>query len=421
MRFDGSGWGVRDTSGPSPDVLRRPDELHGAMTENETEHAPPRPALRRTTGDDKVIGGVAAGIARSLGIDPILVRVALVVLAIFGGSGLLLYLAGWLFIPVDGRTHSMGEHFFRNHGAIGIAAAVVLGVLVAGSMLAWGFWGDGPGFGGVVLLFLVVAAVVALSRRGDGTSGPSTSLPVPRAAPFALPGATSQAPTVALPTAQQPPAPKPPREKSVLGRLTIGVLLLLTETLIALDVVDVINVEAVMVVAVGLAVVATGLLVGTFVGRSRGLIALGVALVPVLTPLAAIPNDVRWNTGAGAGERAYRVTSQQDLQPTYELGVGQITLDLRKLDPSEPLQFDASVGIGELRVLLPQGVGVSATADVAVGTINMPGEKPLDGVDVTRTWESTAQTDFSARSLDLTLSTGLGQIDVIENTVEVVR
>ncbi|MCZ3388193.1 MAG: cell wall-active antibiotics response protein [Actinomycetia bacterium] len=244
---------------------------------------------------------------------------------------------------------------------------------------------------------------------------------MPRAAPFALPGATSQAPTVALPTAQQPPAPKPPREKSVLGRLTIGVLLLLTETLIALDVVDVINVEAVMVVAVGLAVVATGLLVGTFVGRSRGLIALGVALVPVLTPLAAIPNDVRWNTGAGAGERAYRVTSQQDLQPTYELGVGQITLDLRKLDPSEPLQFDASVGIGELRVLLPQGVGVSATADVAVGTINMPGEKPLDGVDVTRTWESTAQTDFSARSLDLTLSTGLGQIDVIENTVEVVR
>ena len=46
-----------------------------------------------------MLGGVAAGIARSLRIDPILVRVAFVVLTIFGGSGLLLYLAGWLFIP----------------------------------------------------------------------------------------------------------------------------------------------------------------------------------------------------------------------------------------------------------------------------------------------------------------------------------
>ncbi len=453
MRSDGSGCGFRGTSGPSPDALRRREELHGAMSENETAYAPPppgftpptpppptppRPALRRTSGDDKVIGGVAAGIARSLGIDPILVRVAFVVLAIFGGSGVLLYLAGWLFIPEDGRTDSMGERFFRNHGALGIAAAVVLGVLVAGPLLAWGLWGDGPGFGGVVLLFLVVAAVVALSRRGDGTSGASTSSPVPQGLPSALPEATSQAPTVALPLASPgepgsptlalptaptppPPIPKPPREKSVLGRLTIGVLLLLTGILIALDVADVINVDAVTVVAAALAVVATGLLVGTFVGRSRGLIALGVALVLVLIPLAALPNGVRWNTGAGAGERVYRVTAPEDLQTTYELGVGQITLDLRKLDPSVPLQIDASVGIGELKVLLPKGVDVTATANVAVGTINMPGERPLDGVDVTRTWESAAGTDFSAGSLELTLSTGLGQIDVIEDTVEVVR
>jgi len=443
VQLDRSGWRFRDTSGPPPDVLRRREELHGAMTENETGYAPPppgftppppptpappRPALRRTTSNEKVLGGVAAGIARSLGIDPILVRVAFVVLAIFGGSGLLLYLASWLFIPQDGRGDSMGERFFRDHNALAIAAAVVVGIFIVGPMLAWGLWGDGPGFGGVVLLFLVVAAVVALTRRGEGTSGTTGSVPAGQAAPTVALATTPPggpgSPTLALPTAPPPPppaVPKPPREKSVLGRLTIGVLLLVTGTLIALDVANIIDVNAVVVIAAALAVVATGLLVGAFVGRSRGLIALGIALVLVLIPLAAIPNDVRWNAGAGAGERVYRVTSLEDLQSTYELGVGQITLDLRKLDPSVPLRIDASVGIGELKVLLPKAVDVTATADVAVGTINMPGEKPLDGVDVTRTWESTAATGSSVGSLDLTLSTGLGQITVIEDTLEVVR
>jgi hypothetical protein len=172
----------------------------------------------------------------------------------------------------------------------------------------------------------------------------------------------------------------------------------------------------VVVIATALAIVATGLLVGAFVGRSRGLIALGVALVLLLIPLAAIPNDVRWNAGAGAGERVYRVTSPEDLQPTYELGVGQLTLDLRRLDPSEPLQIDASVGIGELRVLLPATGAVATSSNVAVGTIDIPGEKPPDGVDVSRTWERTAETDFAAGSLDLTLSTGLGQITLIDDS-----
>ncbi len=334
-------------------------------------------------------------------------------LAIFGGSGLLLYLAGWLFIPEDGRADSMGERFFRNNGALGIAAAVVIGVLLIGPMLAWGVWGDGPGFGGVVLLFLVVAAVVALTRRSDGTAAPLESIPAAQAAPSTLPANPPPPPPLAV--------PKPPREKSVLGRLTIGVLLLVTGSLIALDVADILDVTGVIVVATALAVVAVGLLVGAFVGRSRGLIALGVALVLVLIPMAAIPSDVSWNAGSGAGERVYRVTSPADLQPTYKLGVGQLTLDLRKLNPVEPLQIDASVGIGELRVLLPEDTTVSATSDVAVGTIDMPGERPIDGADVTRTWESTATTGLSAGSLDLTLSAGLGQITVIEDTLEVVR
>ena len=53
-------------------------------------------ALRRTTGQDKKLAGVAGGLARHLDVDPLLLRVALVVLVFFGGAGVIVYLACWL-------------------------------------------------------------------------------------------------------------------------------------------------------------------------------------------------------------------------------------------------------------------------------------------------------------------------------------
>lgn len=377
--------------------------------------APPRPALRRTTGDARVLGGVATGIARSLGIDPILVRVTFVVLAIFGGSGIILYLAGWIFIPEDGRASSAGERFFRDHNALAIGASVLALIFVVGPMLAWGLWGDGPGFGGIVLLFLVIAGVVALTRRGDQAAQSAAPAQHAPAAPVAAGGPGS--PTMVLPTPTAPPpppTPKPPRERSVLGLLTVGVALLTVGSLIALDVADIIEVGPVVVLAAALAVVAAGLLTGTFIGRSRGLIALGVALVLVLIPLAALPTDVRWNTGSGAGDRVYRVTSAQDLESEYALGAGSLTLDLRRLEVTGPTSIDASVGLGELIVLLPPDLTVSADADVAVGTVVFPDRESADGVDLTRSW---AQLGVPGEyppgaGLELTLSAGLGQITI---------
>jgi phage shock protein C len=50
---------------------------------------------------DRVIGGVAAGIARSLNIDSAVVRIIFALLIIFGGGGLLLYLVLWIAIPEE--------------------------------------------------------------------------------------------------------------------------------------------------------------------------------------------------------------------------------------------------------------------------------------------------------------------------------
>ena len=55
-------------------------------------------------GDDRVVAGVAGGVGRYLGVDPNVVRLALVVLTFTNGLGALLYLAGWAVLPDEDPT-----------------------------------------------------------------------------------------------------------------------------------------------------------------------------------------------------------------------------------------------------------------------------------------------------------------------------
>jgi phage shock protein PspC (stress-responsive transcriptional regulator) len=50
---------------------------------------------------DKMIGGVCAGIAEYIDIDPTIVRIAFAFLLLFAGGGLLAYILGWIIIPED--------------------------------------------------------------------------------------------------------------------------------------------------------------------------------------------------------------------------------------------------------------------------------------------------------------------------------
>lgn len=54
--------------------------------------------LYRSTSD-KVIGGVAGGLGNYMNIDPVIVRILFVLMAIFGGSGVLVYIIMWIIIP----------------------------------------------------------------------------------------------------------------------------------------------------------------------------------------------------------------------------------------------------------------------------------------------------------------------------------
>jgi phage shock protein PspC (stress-responsive transcriptional regulator) len=66
----------------------------------------PRGRQLRRSGEDKMLGGVAGGIARYLDADVTLVRVIIAALALLTGAGLPLYTAAWLLIPADGQDQS---------------------------------------------------------------------------------------------------------------------------------------------------------------------------------------------------------------------------------------------------------------------------------------------------------------------------
>jgi phage shock protein PspC (stress-responsive transcriptional regulator) len=126
--------------------------------------------LRRST-HHRILGGVAAGIAEYLGIDPAIVRIAFVVLAFLGGSGLLLYAAGWLLIPADSGqviARDWMESRPQRRNAVVMVLGIVLAVIAVSNLFAagpwWPHWNHGIGF--FFALFALTLAIVLLATSG---------------------------------------------------------------------------------------------------------------------------------------------------------------------------------------------------------------------------------------------------------------
>jgi phage shock protein C len=58
----------------------------------------PTRKLYRSRSDRRLVG-VCGGLAQFFGLDPTLIRVLFVVLAVLGGSGIVVYLAMWVMVP----------------------------------------------------------------------------------------------------------------------------------------------------------------------------------------------------------------------------------------------------------------------------------------------------------------------------------
>lgn len=339
--------------------------------------------LRRSV-EDRVIAGVAGGIARRLDIPAWVVRVAFVVLSFGGGLGVALYIAGWLLIPDDHDAEPLARGFIGRvsdrSGWIGIAF-VGLGVLIAASSIDF--------IRADLALAVFIAVIGVMLYRGEfGSPGPDSEPTDPVAArpttspaqPATASGFTAETgTTVAPPPTTPPPAPpeaaepprppKPPKPPSVLGRLTIALSLIATGVMAFLDyVLTAFDPTPRHYLGLALAILATGLLVGSLVGRARGLIFVGILLIPFLifSPIAEF--DFRGDSSVG--QRRVVVDSADEIAGPYDLAMGELVIDLRSVDfTGEVVDLAASVGIGSLRVLVPDGVEVELAAQVGIGEV----------------------------------------------------
>jgi phage shock protein C len=129
-----------------------------------TGPAPNHPALPegtrplRRSRRDRMIGGVCGGVADSLGIDPVLLRIAAAALALSGGVGVLAYVIAWIVIP-EADEHEPQRELPRasRHSVTITVGASLVGL---GALLLLRTWM--PGFGAHLFWPLVVAAAGVL-------------------------------------------------------------------------------------------------------------------------------------------------------------------------------------------------------------------------------------------------------------------
>lgn len=375
-----------------------------------TEQAPPprRELVRPRAG--RSIAGVATGLAAYLNMSVGWIRFGFLALTVLGGLGLFLYLLGWLMIRDESERDSIGERILRDIGAGPSWVAVVL--IVLGAVVVLGTF---PFADGSLVWAAILIGVGILLYRGDLGSRSSADRPQPPAP--AGPSVTDRgadddfggelpppppAPTGPVPPATPPPPAEPP---SMLGRITIGVGLLALGVLAFADnLTTLIDPQPRHYLALATVVLGLGLLVGAFVGRARWMILLGVFIVP---PLLASPlAEVEWE---GRFERSLAPVDLADFDASYRGSVGSFRFDLTEADwDGETVPLQVELGAGEIVVFVPEGVGITGSASVGMGSLTTPGGdfEAFAGLD----------RDFSVSgdrgTVDLDLSLGAGSIEV---------
>jgi hypothetical protein len=212
------------------------------------------------------------------------------------------------------------------------------------------------------------------------------------------------------PTEPIPPAgPSPPADRHAPAAATVlvGALLVLVGIAWLLDAAGVeVPWRAVLpaaLIAVGLACVA-----GAFRGRQHALMVVGVALMVVLSVAVAADWDLDVPLAGGVGDRTERPSSPAELTE-YELGVGNLVVDLRQLQvPAGTTVVEARVGVGELEVELPDGVSVQVEASSGLGEVQVLGQQ--EGGFGSRV-EASSEV-VPDRRLRLDVRVGLGQVRV---------
>lgn len=204
-----------------------------------------------------------------------------------------------------------------------------------------------------------------------------------------------------------PPSPPADRAGPAAATVLVGALLILVGIAWLLDAGGVeVPWRAILpgaLIAVGLACVA-----GAFRGRQHALMAVGVALMLVLSLAVAADWDLDVPLGGGVGDRTERPVTPAELGE-YELGVGNLVVDLSRLQvPAGTTAVEARLGVGELVVELPDGVSVEVVASSGLGEVQVLGQQ--EGGFASRI--DTAAELGGDRRLRVDARVGLGQVRV---------
>ncbi|MCS4254376.1 phage shock protein PspC (stress-responsive transcriptional regulator) [Rhodococcus erythropolis] len=407
------------------------------------------------------VAGVCAGIGYRYGIDPVLVRVAFVASTIFGGSGILLYLAGWLVLARAGDGSSPAQSLMgRGHSSDSSTKTIVLLVALAIAATTVGPVGVGLGGSGLIGLILMVGGLWLLYQRapippalpqntspyvGAGTAYPGTGftpgpftpgyfapnqppvytpytkLPdsyVPEERPADQPQQSPQSqaahPTINLskdpsasvstnptevigeaaitppswdplgvapfawdlpdPAAKATPLlPLPPRKRRSRWTLTVLGLAIIVAAVTGAAGAATGNewFTPGRVGAVGLAVIALGLILGAFFRKGYGLLVVTGPLVGFVL-LASLVYPIEFDA---SGEQRWTPATASELEPSYSGAFGSFTLDLNGVKFTEDETIDVAASFGEFTVMVPPTVNVKNSCTVVMGD----GSGCLDG------------------------------------------
>lgn len=125
--------------------------------------APPRRRLVRSRRDS-VLGGVCGGLARYLGVDPLLLRVAAAALALSGGVGVVAYIVAWVVIPEAGHDEpEVAPRRADRHTTAVVAGSALVGLGALLLLRTYAPWFGEDAFWPLVVV--AVGAVVVVSGR----------------------------------------------------------------------------------------------------------------------------------------------------------------------------------------------------------------------------------------------------------------
>jgi phage shock protein PspC (stress-responsive transcriptional regulator) len=361
---------------------RTPDESPEQPQSSPPPPPPPSPAAQERrlerSRTDRVLLGVCGGLAKHFGVDATIVRIVAVASVLFGGAGVLLYLAAALLMPEEAAIAAGPDAPTavtappQRNRALVIVGAVLLVIVVGPFLLPPAFL-----IGALVvpLGFLALMGLlvwwIASGRRPEG-------------------GAGAIAKAAALGT----------------GVLVVCFVLFLASAWMAAWGGDL--VVAWLVIGAGVAVLG-----GAFLRPVRWLIvpALAVALPAGFVGAANIELD------GGMGDREYRPGTVEEVSDRYELGIGELVVDLRDTElPARDIPLKLKVGIGQAVLVVPDDVCVASSADLGMGAVEVLG-RDSGGIDV-EVRDTPEAASGNARVL-LEGDIGIGALRVVHSLDEV--